>query len=53
MSVTIIDNESLKRLNEGKTVDIDFGPISVTLATEKWAERMKKLGNIKDQEDKE
>lgn len=48
MSVSIIDNESLKRLNEGKTVDLDFGPVSVTIASEKWVERMEKLGNIKD-----
>ena len=50
MSVTIIDNESLKRLNEGKTVDLEFGPLSVTIATEKWVERMEKEGNIKEGE---
>lgn len=48
MSITIIDNESLKRLNEGKTVDLDFGPVSVTLASEKWVKKMKKNGNIKE-----
>lgn len=48
MSVTIISNEDLKKLNDGKTVDLDFGPVSVTIASEKWVERMEKLGNIKD-----
>lgn len=48
MSVTIIDNESLKRLNAGKTVDLDFGPLSVIIASEKWIESMEKQGNIKN-----
>lgn len=48
MSVTIIDNESLKKLNAGKTVDLDFGPLSVTIASEKWVEKMEKSGNIKN-----
>lgn len=48
MSVTIIDKGSLKRLIDGKTVDIDFGPFSVTIASEKWVKRMAKQGNIRD-----
>lgn len=48
MSITIIDNESLKRLNAGKTVDLDFGPLSVTIASEKWIKKQEKLGNIRE-----
>lgn len=42
MSVVIISDEDLKRLNDGKTVDLDFGPLGVTIASEKWAKRMEK-----------
>lgn len=52
MSVTIISNEDLKKLNNGKTVNLDFGPFSVTIASEKWIERMEKSGNIRNEHDK-
>lgn len=49
MSVVIISDEDLKRLNDGKTVDLDFGPLGVTIASEKWAKRMEKnLAEIKE-----
>ncbi len=46
MSVMIIDDETLKRLNEGKTVDLEFGPLSATIASNKWVNRMKETGNL-------
>lgn len=48
MSVTIISNDVLNRLNEGEAVDLDFGPLGVTIASEKWVERMESMGNIKE-----
>lgn len=48
--VTIISNEDLEALNNGKAVNLEFGPLGVTLASEKWVERMGLMGNIKDSE---
>lgn len=48
MSVTIISNEDLNKLNKGEAVDLDFGPLGVTIASEKWVKRMESMGNIKE-----
>lgn len=49
MSVVIIGDDLLKDLNEGKTINIEVGPLGVTLASEKWVKRMEELGNIKEE----
>lgn len=48
MMVTVISDELLKQLNDGKTIDIDFGQLGATIASEKWLKRMEKSGNIKN-----
>lgn len=52
MGVTIINNDMLKDLNNGKAINIELGPFGITLASEKWVERMENMGNIIKEEDK-
>lgn len=47
--VTIISDELLEDLNNGKTINLEIGPLGITLASEKWAKRMEKLGNIEEE----
>lgn len=49
MMVTIISDELLEDLNNGKTINLEIGPLGITLASEKWAKRMEELGNIKEE----
>lgn len=37
--VTIISDELLKDLNEGKVINIEVGPLGLSLASEKWAKK--------------
>lgn len=46
--VNIISDELLEDLNNGKVVNLEFGPLTVSLASNKWVEKQKELGNIKD-----
>lgn len=45
--VTIISNELLKDLNDGKVINIEVGPLGLSLASEKWANRMEQTGNLR------
>lgn len=44
--VTVISDELLEDLNNGKTINVEIGPLGITLASEKWVKKMEKAGNI-------
>lgn len=46
--VNIISDELLEDLNNGKVVNLEFGPLTISLANSKWVEKQKELGNIKE-----
>lgn len=46
--VNIISDELLEDLNNGKVVNLEFGPLTVSLASSKWVEKQKELDNIKE-----
>lgn len=48
--VTVISNELLKDLNDGKVINIEVGPLGLSLASEKWTKRMEESGNLKGEE---
>lgn len=51
--VTIINDEDMKKLNSGKTINLEIGPLGITLASEKWVKRMEATGNIKNDKEKQ
>lgn len=46
--VNVISDELLEDLNNGKVINLEFGPLTVSLASNKWIQKQKELGNIKE-----
>lgn len=47
--VNVIDDETLKKLESGDVIELELGGMVIYLATEKWAEKMEKVGGLKDE----
>lgn len=50
--VTVISDQLLKDLNEGRVIDIEIGGLGFSLASEKWVKKQEYLGNIRDKDNK-
>lgn len=44
--VNVIDDETLRKLENGDVIEIELGGMVVYLATEKWAEKMEKVNSL-------
>lgn len=50
--VTVISDQLLKDLNEGRVIDIEVSGLGFSLASEKWVKKQERLGNIRKEDDK-